>query len=227
MAKAPIQFRGFDESGQVRIYSHGILPHWRQTGCMYFVTFRLDDSIPAPVLQEIEYERKLWLKARGIDSDERNWKRCFAKLTRNDRRVYEQLVGRLINKSLDECHGACVLRNSAFGNPIAVALGHFHESRVLTGDFVVMPNHVHALLTPINGYELEHILHSIKSYTANIINQMRKSDGTFWQRESYDHIVRDAEQLVAFQQYIAANPAKANLNDGEYIVSSAEYKMDP
>jgi hypothetical protein len=72
--KLRIRFRGFDERGEVRIYHHGILPHWRQAGCTYFVTFRQDDSLPAPMLREIEYERHLWLGRRGIDPNERNWK---------------------------------------------------------------------------------------------------------------------------------------------------------
>ena len=43
---ASLPFREFDESGEVRIYYHGILPHWRQTGCTYFVTYRLADPYP-------------------------------------------------------------------------------------------------------------------------------------------------------------------------------------
>ncbi len=225
LLKSPIPFRGFDEHAYARIYEHGILPHWRQPGCTYFVTFRLADSIPESVLRELEYERSLWLKARGIDPAGSDWKRHFAKLPTNDRRIYEQLVGRVLNTSLDECHGACVLRASAIGNEVATALDHFHGSRVLTGDYVVMPNHVHALLTPQDGFELEQILHSIKSYTANQINRALNKKGQLWQRESYDHIVRDAEQLQAYQEYTAANPAKAQLPLGDYIHSRGEYRI--
>jgi putative transposase len=106
-----------------------------------------------------------------------------------------------------------------------LALDHFHGTRVFTGDFVVMPNHVHILLTPIDGFELEDILHSIKSYTANEINRALGRAGRFWQRESYDHIVRDSEQLLSYRDYVAANPSKASLSIGEYIVSRAEYQI--
>ena len=224
MSKAPIPFRGFDERGEVRIYNHGILPHWRQRGCTYFVTFRLADSIPKPVLQELEYERTLWLKARGINPDDPDWKHRFALLPPEQRRLYERFVGRLLNKTLDDCHGSCALREPAIGKRVAAALDHFHGDRVFTGDFVVMPNHVHALLTPMDGYELEDVLHSIKSYTANEINRTLDLVGPFWQRDSYDHIVRDIEQLQAYQEYIAANPSKAKLTAGEYILSRAEYQ---
>jgi len=172
----------------------------------------------------IEYERSLWLKARLIDPKARDWKQSFVKLSIAERRSYEQLVGRLLNKSLDESHGSCALRNPTIGKKIADALDYFHETRVFTGDFVVMPNHVHVLLTPTNGYELEDILHSIKSFSSNEINRALKKDGPFWQRESYDHIVRDFEQVDAYQRYIAANPSTAKIRDGEYILSRAEYR---
>lgn len=219
----PIPFHGFDERGELRFYHHGVLPHWRQAGCTYFVTFRLADSIPEPVLKEHEYERTQWLQSRGIDPENRNWKHRFAILPANERRLYEKLVGRLLNTSLDECHGSCVLRDSVIHNKVAASLKHFDGSRVQTGDFVVMPNHVHVLLTPMYGFELEDILHSIKSYTANEINRLLKQAGQLWQRESYDHVVRDFEQLHAFQQYIAANPAKSRLRSGEYAISTANY----
>ncbi|MDF1815773.1 MAG: hypothetical protein P1V20_26480 [Verrucomicrobiales bacterium] len=38
-----IPFYPFNEFGEVRIYQHGLLPHWRQDGCTCFVTFRLAD----------------------------------------------------------------------------------------------------------------------------------------------------------------------------------------
>ncbi len=225
LVKSPIPFRPFDENGEIRIYEHGVLPHWRQSGCTYFVTFRLTDSIPEAVLNEIAYERSLWLKGRGIDPARSDWKYKFAKLPGRDRRVYEQLVGRLLHRSLDECHGACVLREPALGGEVATALEHFHGSRVLTGDLVIMPNHVHALLTPQDGFELEDILHSIKSFTANGINRALNKSGRLWQRETYDHIVRDAEQLHAYQEYIAANPVKAKLAAGQYTHTRATYEF--
>jgi putative transposase len=212
MPKDSIPFRGFDERGDIRIYDHGILPHWRQPGCTYFVTFRLADSIPQSVFKEIEHERVTWLRARG-------------RLPSDEKRLYERLLGRLLNKSLDECHGSCSLRPPEIAGEVAGALDHFHGTRVWTGDFVVMPNHVHVLLTPINGFELEDILHSIKSYTATKLNRQLHRTGAFWQRESHDHIVRDLEQLGAYQEYIAANPAKAKLREGEYILSCAKYHV--
>jgi type I restriction enzyme R subunit len=225
MHKPPIPFRGFDDHGDVRMYYHGLLPHWRQAGCTYFVTFRLADSIPRDVLREIEHQRTQWLAARGIDSRNPNWHEALGELPLLERRLYEKLLGRLANESLGECHGCCALRDPAAALQVASALEHFHGGRVWTGDYVVLPNHVHALLTPQPGCELEELLQSIKSFSARQINRSRGESGTFWQRESYDHIVRDLQQLAAFQEYIAANPAKARLRPDEYVHSRASYVL--
>jgi len=221
-----IPFRGFDERDEVRIYDNDTLPHWRQTGCAYFVTFRQADSLPEPVQREMEYERKLWLTNHGIAPEARKWKDAFAKLPQKTRREYERRVGTTLDKHLDAGHGGSVLGHKAIGKIVADALLHFHGTRVLNGDLVVMPNPIHALMTPLPGFELEDILHSIKSYSANRINEVLGQSGTFWQRESYDHIVRDYEQLEAFQQYIAANPGQAHLDSEHFINLPARYRPD-
>ncbi len=225
--KPPIPFRGFDEQAALRIYDHGILPHWRQAGCTYFVTFCLVDSIPANVIAEMEYERSAWLRAHGIDSSQPGWKSQLAKLPSKERRIYEDLIAARFDRALDGSRGRCILRLPGIGRLVAASLDHFHNSRVWTGDYVIMPNHVHALLTPLPEFELENLLHSIKSYTANAINRALSESGPVWQRESHDHIVRDLDQLQAYQDYIAANPRKANLANGDYVCSSARYVALP
>jgi len=51
------------------VHSHrGNLPHWRQWGTTYFVTFRLGDSLPASVQRQWRERRNAWLNAHGRDS---------------------------------------------------------------------------------------------------------------------------------------------------------------
>ena len=52
LPSAPPGFRGLDPNKRVRIYTRH-LPHWRQDGATYFVTFRLADSLPEAMLIEI------------------------------------------------------------------------------------------------------------------------------------------------------------------------------
>lgn len=226
MEKEMIGFREFNEYGEVRIYEHGVLPHWRQDGCTYFVTFRLADSLPRSVWGGLQDERKAWLRAHGVDPSAKDWKRPFAKLSQQLQREYERSVGAQLNRHLDEGHGECLLRHGSTSDIVAAALDHFHGERVWTGDFVVMPNHVHVLMTPMDGFELEDVLRSIKGFSAKEINHALGKYGTLWQRESYDHIVRDERQLEAFQNYIRDNPAKAGLTEGDYRYASAEYSIE-
>lgn len=65
--------------------------------------------------------------------------------------------------------------------------------------------------SPDNLSPLSKIMHSLKSYTANEANRFLGRTGPFWQRESYDHLVRDDRELVRIAEYIAHNPVKAKL----------------
>ena len=80
----------------------------------------------------------------------------------------------------------------------------------------IMPNHVHVLVRPIMEHKLPDILHSWKSFTAHAIAKALSRTGALWQDESFDHIVRDEDQLERFALYIAANPAKARLAPGTF-----------
>jgi type I restriction enzyme R subunit len=223
---APIPFQGFDERREVRFYHNGILPHWRQDGCTYFVTFRQADALPEPVIREFKYEQNQWLQHHGIDPTVSDWRAALRRLSHADRRTYERLMASRLNDFLDAGHGSCALRRVDVARVVFNSLYHFHGERVLTGDSVVMPNHVHVLMRPLPGFELEEILQAIKSFTANRVNKLLQQDGQFWMRESYDHIVRDYEQLEAFQRYIAANPQKAGLSSDACLHRRAIYSPD-
>lgn len=82
--------------------------------------------------------------------------------------------------------------------------------------FCVMPNHVHLVCTPLERedgtcHALQRILQSLKRYTARQANQILGRRGAFWQAESYDHVVRDADELTRVVRYVINNPMKAGL----------------
>jgi hypothetical protein len=62
------------------------------------------------------------------------------------------------------------------------------------------------LLSPLRKQLLSSIVHSWKSFSAHKINAALGRQGAFWQKESFDHIVRSAASLEKFRQYIRANP---------------------
>ena len=92
------------------------------------------------------------------------------------------------------------------------ALESYNGVRYNLGAWVVMPNHVHVVVRPEPGVgELDAITRSWKGYTARKINAVEGRPGRFWQGESYDSIIRDAEHLYRVVQYIGNNPGKAGL----------------
>jgi REP element-mobilizing transposase RayT len=78
---------------------------------------------------------------------------------------------------------------------------------------VVMPDHVHLLLTPKEEYSLSRIMRGIKGASARRINAMRHHPGPVWQHESYDRIMRDEDELLEKLEYMLNNPLKAGLTD--------------
>lgn len=201
------------------------LPHWRQEGAVYFVTFRLADSIPKSVLEMWRSERTHWLVSLGIspnvDADE--LPQALKRVPAAVRRSFEQEQARQLFVELDACHGACHLRNPDAASIVADALRYYDDDRLHCGDFVVMPNHVHWLVIARVGHELEKILHSVKRFSARRVNQLLNRQGVFWQKESFDRIVRDADEYERTREYIRANPGRAGLRDGEFYYYHAEW----
>ena len=103
-----------------------------------------------------------------------------------------------------------------------------HFDNVRLDEWVVMPNHVHILLTPNNGYSLSEIIHSIKSYTAKEANSILSRRGEFWQADYFDRFIRNKKHFDSAKQYIEYNPVLAGLCDTphEWEFSSAREREE-
>ena len=183
----------YDPQGPLGMLS-GNLPHWRQDGVSYFVTFRTADSLPQEKLKQWQEEREQWVASHPEPhSDE---EKC----------EYHQRFSERIQQWLDAGYGECVLAKPGIKTIVEQALRHFDGDRYHLHEFVVMPNHVHALVSPLGECRFSDILHSWKSFTAHKINKHLGTEGPFWQKESFDHVVRNAEQAERIRQYIHDNP---------------------
>lgn len=235
MSASRPEFRGLDDGKTVKIYRRN-LPHWRQDGATYFVTFRLSDSIPHAVIKKWEQENDTWLRTHGIEkawleSDPTRYTETYQGVPELDRIQFEKHRAKQLHMELDKCHGCCALKHSIAAQIVADALRHFDCNRWSLGDHVIMPNHVHLIVTPLGDWKLEDILGSIKKFAARRIREWALGSEiadhlpkrSLWQQESYDRIVRDAEELAAYRKYIALNPGKAHLRKGEFIYFSATW----
>jgi REP element-mobilizing transposase RayT len=107
--------------------------------------------------------------------------------------------------------GPVFLQNPAIAEMMIQALydGEHKFRRYELHSFVVMPNHVHLLVTPyVTSREW---LGPLKGFTAHQANRMLDRNQPFWQDESYDHLVRGDEECQRVRRYIEWNPVKAGL----------------
>ena len=103
-----------------------------------------------------------------------------------------------------------------------------HFPAVYLDEFVVMPNHVHGVVfidgerarhaSPLQpGPKLGTVIGAFKSAAARLINQARATPGApLWQRNYYEHVIRNEASLSEIREYIANNPLKWTLD--EYYV---------
>jgi REP element-mobilizing transposase RayT len=194
IADEEIQF--YDPQALKEVYRRH-LPHWSQAGRIYCVTFRLADSIPAARAAELSRERQAWCKVHPEPYTPSQW------------HEYHMLFSARIEQWLDRCCGSCLLADPACAQIVVGAMESHDGQGYQLDQWVIMPNHVHVLVTPNEGFSLEEILQGWKSITSDGINRHLSRHGQLWQRESFDHIVRSLAHLDRFRQYIRDNPARA------------------
>ena len=190
----------------------GDLPHWYKEGATYAVTFRLEDSFPKSVLVAYQKEKEELhhqLREAEEKGDHLHIKRLKTKLGTLYRDRLETI--------LDEGQGEAWMKDRRIADIVAGSLLHFAGERYEIGAWCVMPNHVHAILTPLAGFSLPDILHSIKRHSASAANRMLGRKGAFWQKETYDHIIRDADDYWNQRAYILRNPKAAGMDDWSHV----------
>jgi putative transposase len=206
------ELRFFNPYAEIR-HTGSRLPHWQQQGAVYFVTFRLADSIPSRLRDQWQNEREEWLKVHPepwtVETD----------------REYHQRFSGAIERWLDAGHGACLLRRRDCAQVVADTLRHFEGERVVMISLVIMPNHVHSLFVQNPEWPLEKLTQSWKRFAARQINKLLERTGNFWQRDYFDRLVRDEKHFANCVRYIRRNPEKAKLSPNEFILWQGEIAL--
>ncbi len=176
--------------------SRGYLPHWELDGATYFVTFRLAGSLPKEALEQLRTEMK---NVRGCESEIE----------------FEEIMK--IDRLLDSGFGTPHLSNPEIAKIVKTALLYFKDERYDLYAYCIMPNHVHTVFRPLPPHTLAKILHSWKSYSANQANAELGLAGAFWQKETFDRIIRDEDEFYKTIAYVMDNPAKAGLTKWPWV----------
>jgi putative transposase len=101
----------------------------------------------------------------------------------------------------------------------------------LLHEFVVMPDHVHLLLTPLDPTSLEKAMQLIKGSSSFEIHKQRGQKMEIWQQGFHDWTIRDSEDWRVKSEYVAMNPVRAHLveafRDWPYSSASGKFMLDP
>ncbi len=160
------------------------LPHFDGPEQTQFVTFRLYDSLPEDVVARL-------------------------RATTNKDHEYRKRV----EKYLDSGCGQCWLRKAKIASIVRDAIKYNEGKTHDLFSWVIMPNHGHILIKPKPGIHIPDIMHSVKSFSAQMANRELGRSGQFWQHESFDRYIRNFKHFHAVIRYIEMNPVKAGLCD--------------
>lgn len=83
----------------------------------------------------------------------------------------------------------------------------------MCGSYVVMPDHVHVFITPVEGEakRLSGVMAKWKEWTAKRILKLTGTPAPLWQPEFFDHVLRSEAALTEKWNYVRANPVRAGL----------------
>jgi REP element-mobilizing transposase RayT len=201
------------------------LPHIIVDNYAYFVTARLAGSLPQEIIVNLKRSYQKRLKDISSIVNIKTKREEYNLLKWNYFVEFDALLDKYKNSPhwLADNKIAELLKDSL----------HFRDGKDYDLiAYTIMSNHIHLAFIPYlkkisrgsefkRMYPLGGLLGSLKRYTAKEANKLLNRSGDFWQHESYDHIIRNNEELYMIIEYILNNPVNAG------VVSSAEeYKWN-
>jgi REP element-mobilizing transposase RayT len=157
---------------------------------IYFITYRLANSLPVKVVAEIQAAIK-----NNEWKDDIHFKTLLIK--------YDKL---LHDNSRDEKY----LTNPRVAEICKHTLHYPDNKDYKLICYCIMTNHIHLVFELLNENKgISKIMQSIKRISARKSNLILNRAGKFWQDESYDRLVRDDKDLYFVIKYVLMNPVNA------------------
>jgi putative transposase len=208
------------------------LPHFQPGGYAFFITFRLHGTLPGNVVNRLKAIKTEKLKKiAGYDNSNIKSEK-FSELQRKYFKQYDDYLDNALS-------GPKWLKDPQIAQIVKEAILFCDEKEYNLIAFTIMPNHVHMVFIPIVKrdlsrspaaassdinialqYPVTDILRKLKGSTSRECNKLLNRSGSFWQHESYDHVIRNSDSLKRIVNYILNNPVKAGLAD-----SAEEWKF--
>jgi len=184
-------------------HSRGYLPHFDGIVIPQFISLHLADSVPKEVIERWNQE----LNSKSSVQD-------------------KILLQKRIEKYADHGYGKAYFKDSRLAEMVQRTLLRDDGRKYSLSAWVVMPNHVHMLVTRFDNYTLSDIMQLFKSITSHKANKTLRRSGEFWMPEYFDRYTRTAEHYKKTVEYIENNPVKARLcaRPEDYRFSSAGFR---
>jgi putative transposase len=182
------------------------LPHILPESGVFFVTFRMHNSLPLDLLVKLksEYKNEIYLTKQSIKNSKILKSRLYD--------LYDDYF-RDFDALLDQYAGEFNLtENQNIGNILKDAIFYLNKKEYKLICFTVMPNHVHLIIYRLKK-PLFKIMQVLKGYTSREINKILNRKGKFWHTESYDNVIKNRNELVIKIKYVLNNPVKAGLTN--------------
>jgi len=213
------------EMKDFKTYYRRNLPHYQPLGYTYFVTYRLYGSLPVKVIEKLKSDREKQLKEIAGISDKSIRDEKYKKM----QSAYFGKFDKLLDTS---DYGPTWFKEKEIEQIVKDAIHFYDKKKYDLICYTIMSNHVHQVFTPIvgrisdstnqqgeaevsrnrvSGYIVTKILQDLKRFTARECNKALNRSGSFWQHESYDHVVRDYDEFQRIVEYVLNNPVKVSL----------------
>lgn len=193
------------------------LPHWQPERAMFFITLRLANSLPSHIVQELRAahereKRTIHAKSSSVDQAKERYT-----LDEKYFEHFDEWLDRCINES------PRWLADERVARIVTNEIHRLDGQRYLLIAYCLMPNHIHLVIDttehafkPVHrgvtaNYPLTDTMKLLKGRTARLCNQVLGRNGSFWQAESYDHVIRNQQEYEHIVWYTLNNPVKAGL----------------
>jgi len=202
----------------MKTFHENRLPHIAPIGATFFVTFRLADSLPQHI---IKYLQQDWEEKK--EAIKKQFPTDYKKRLTTPRKLHFKNYEHQLDTSP---YGSCILRQPKIAQIVVDKLKQYDGKYYDLLCYCIMPNRVHFLADfsrqlegkdwllddeDLNYTQLDKVMKYIKGGSARSINLALNTSGTRWAKDSYDHYVRDGDELWRIVGYILRNPVAAGL----------------
>ena len=173
--------------------------YWELPNCVYHVCFRLADSVAESVRRAWSDEREeLEARRRGEGPP----------LSVEEYHSLLELLSGKIGRYLDAGNGSCLLARAGNADRLRDTILNDDGLGYVIHAVGIMPNHVHVIVQPLEGFRLREIVQQWKRISAHAINKALGRSGKVWMGDFYNRIIRDADEYANQVDLVIVLPKK-------------------